>query len=147
MTTDEQCMEIALDQAREALAAGEAPVGACLSRNGETVGAHNAVIATLDPSAHAEIGVIRAACRQWRTTELTGARLFVTVEPCPMCQAACHYAGIEQVVFGASLADMQAVTGRELQSMEQVPGLTLDGGHRRDASLRLLQSWARRQPG
>ncbi|HHQ14588.1 MAG TPA: nucleoside deaminase [Chromatiales bacterium] len=147
MTTDEQCMEIALGQAREALAAGEAPVGACLLHDGETVAAHNAVIATLDPSAHAEISVIRAACRNWRTTGLTGARLFVTVEPCPMCQAACHYAGIQQIVFGASLADMQAVTGRELQMPALVPGLVLDGGHRRDASLRLLHSWARRQSG
>ncbi len=144
MTTDEQCMELALGQAREALAAGEAPVGAYLSRDGRTVGAHNTVIASLDPSAHAELNVIRAACSLWRTTELAGSRLFVTVEPCPMCQAACHYAGIQQVVFGASLADMQAVTGTELQAAP-VPGLSLDGGCRRDASLRLLRAWASRR--
>src|SRR5690606_11000615 len=110
---DEQAfMSAALDMARRGLAAGEVPIGACLVQDGAVVAtAHNAVGAGPDPTAHAEIVLIREACRRLRTTALGGAVLYVTVEPCPMCLAACHYAGVARVVYGAGIADLEAFTG------------------------------------
>ena len=109
-------MRAALEAARRGLLAGEPPVGACLVRDGEiVVTASNGVIGELDATAHAEIRVIREACRQLRSLTLTGCTLYATVEPCPMCLSACHYAGIDAVVFGAALEDMQGVTGGELE--------------------------------
>src|SRR5690606_7898722 len=80
---DEQAfMSAALDMARRGLAAGEVPIGACLVQDGAVVAtAHNAVGAGPDPTAHAEIVLIREACRRLRTTALGGAVLYVTVEP------------------------------------------------------------------
>lgn len=108
-------MRAALEMARRGLAAGGPPVGACLVRNGEIVSRnHNAVVGELDITAHAEIVVIREACRELRTLALEGCVLYVTVEPCPMCLAACHYAGIRSIVCGAPITAMQAITGSEL---------------------------------
>ena len=139
-------MDAALAQARQALLAGETPIGAALVRDGEVVADHNALIAELDPTAHAEIRVLRSAARAWRTLDLAGSRLFVTVEPCPMCRAACHYAGVTEICFGASLADLQAITGRELPPAGTTgDALALSGGYRREACLDLLRAWSARR--
>jgi guanine deaminase len=114
-STNERFMGIALQAARRGLVAGEPPIGACLVKGGEVIVAlHNAVISELDITAHAEMRVIREACRQLRKLELSGCQMFVTVEPCPMCMSACHYAAIAEVIYGARLADMHALTGNEL---------------------------------
>jgi guanine deaminase len=108
-------MHIALQMAERGMAAGGPPVGACLVRAGEVVvAAHNSVIGELDVTAHAEITVIRQACRELRSLSLDGCSLYVTVEPCPMCMAACFYAGIQEIVFGAPISAMQAKTAAEL---------------------------------
>jgi len=108
-------MRTALEMARRGMAAGGPPVGACLVRDGRLVSRnHNAVVSELDITAHAEIVVIREACRELRSLNLEGCVLYVTVEPCPMCLAACHYAGISAIVFGAPIDAMQAITGHEL---------------------------------
>lgn len=148
--THERFMSVALERARRGLAAGEPPVGACLVRDGEVIAAlNNAVIGELDVTAHAEIRVIRAACHRLRSLDLTGCQLFVTVEPCPMCLSACHYASIAHVVYGARLADMHAVTGRELMSLRTdviaspSVNLRLTGDCLRDECRALLDQWAR----
>jgi len=111
----ELLMRAALEMARRGLAAGSPPVGACLVRNGQIISRnHNAVVSELDITAHAEIVVIREACRELRGLQLEGCVLYVTVEPCPMCLAACHYAGIRRIVCGAPITAMQAITGSEL---------------------------------
>jgi guanine deaminase len=108
-------MRAAIEVARRGLAAGEPPIGACIVRGEEIiVTLNNAVISDLDATAHAEIRVIRAACQQLRTLSLDDCVLYATVEPCAMCLTACHYAGINDVVYGASLTDIHAVTGSEL---------------------------------
>ena len=96
-TTDAGHMAVALEQARLALLAGEAPVGACLVDGDGVIAARNGVIGGPDPTAHAELNVIREAARQRRCLGFAGARLYVTVEPCAMCLAACHYAGIDEI--------------------------------------------------
>jgi tRNA(adenine34) deaminase len=133
---------------REALAprgaglAGEPPVGACIVRDGRVIAtAHTAVIAGPDATAHAEMLALRAACRHARTATLAGCELFVTVEPCAMCLAASHYAGIERIWFGVGLSAMQAVTGRELRGAVP-PGLVISGGILADECGALLNSWA-----
>ncbi len=139
--TDETFMRLALAAARRAALAGEPPIGACLVRDGTVVAtAGNAVISELDITAHAEIMLIRDACRRGRTLELAGCTLYTTVEPCAMCRAASHYARIDEIVYAASLADMQALTGAELGA--GAPGPRMRAGCLRDESLALLRAWA-----
>ncbi len=108
-------MQCAIESARRGMAAGEPPIGACLVRDGEAIAtAHNSVVSALDITAHAEIVVIREACQSLRALDLSESHLYVTVEPCAMCLGACHYAGISRVIFGARLADIDALTGNEL---------------------------------
>ena len=146
----EDCMRAALEAARRGLLAGEPPVGACLVRDGEiVVTANNGVIGELDATAHAEIRVIREACRQLRSLSLAGSTLYATVEPCPMCLSACHYAGIDAVVFGAALEDMQGVTGGELEVnhaalMQGGMTLTVTGACLADESRALIAVWSAR---
>ncbi|MEJ2139891.1 MAG: nucleoside deaminase [Gammaproteobacteria bacterium] len=111
----EQFMRAALEMARRGMAAGGAPVGACIACGDELiVTSHNEVVSSLDATAHAEIVAIREACRKSRRLQLDGCALYVTVEPCPMCLAACHYAGIREIYFAAPIQKMQAITGTEL---------------------------------
>jgi len=135
-------MREALAAALRAQLAGEPPVGACIVHEGRVIAtAHTAVIAGPDATAHAEILALRSACRHTRTAFLDGCELFVTVEPCAMCLAASHYAGIERVWFGAGLDAMQAVTGRELKGA--VPGgMTISGGLLASECEALLNDWA-----
>ncbi len=135
-------MQEALAAARRGLLAGEPPIGACVVSDGQVIAtAHTAVIAGPDATAHAEILALRAACQQARTPWLMGCELYVTVEPCAMCLAASHYAGIDRVWFGVGLEAMQAVTGQELQGA--VPeGMSLTGGVLADDCAALLREWS-----
>jgi len=100
---DEALMAIALDEARRGLAAGEVPVGAIVVLEGTIVGrAHNAPITLTDPTAHAEVLALRAAATRLGNYRLTGATLYTTVEPCPMCCGAALHARIGRVVYGAA---------------------------------------------
>ena len=136
-------MRAALAAAGRGQLAGEPPVGACVVQDGQVIAtAHTAVIGGPDATAHAEILALRAACQHLRTPVLTGCQLYATVEPCAMCLAAIHYAGINQVWFGAGLEAMQAATGRELRGA--VPeGMALTGGILAEECASLLGEWAR----
>jgi tRNA(adenine34) deaminase len=101
--TDEDWMGEALALARDAEARGEVPVGAIVVRDGIVLGrGGNAPIAGDDPTAHAEIAALRDAARSVRNYRLTGASLYVTLEPCAMCAGAIFHARIARVVFGAA---------------------------------------------
>src|SRR5215510_7895653 len=96
-------MEAALDQARLALAAGEVPVGAVLVVEDRIVArACNQPITANDPTAHAEVLVLRDAARALGNYRLTDAVVYVTVEPCLMCVGALVHARVREVVYGAS---------------------------------------------
>ena len=102
MATDEDYMKIALEEAAKAAAENEVPVGALLVQDGRILArAHNEPIGGNDPSAHAEMLAIRRACATVGNYRLTGATLFVTLEPCAMCAGAILQARLERVVFGA----------------------------------------------
>ena len=95
-------MEQALAEARNALAAGEVPVGALIVSKGEIVGrGYNQPISAHDPTGHAEIVAMRAAARQLANYRLTGMTLYCTLEPCVMCAGAIVHARIGRLVFGA----------------------------------------------
>jgi len=96
-------MLAALEQAREAQAAGEVPVGAVVVKDGEIIGAgFNAPISGHDPSAHAEMQALRAAGKALGNYRLPGCVLYVTLEPCVMCVGAILHARIERLVYGAA---------------------------------------------
>jgi tRNA(adenine34) deaminase len=95
-------MRAALAQAVAAGARGEVPVGAVLVRGGEIIAAGgNSPIANHDPTAHAEIEVLRAGGRALGSYRLTDTTLYVTLEPCVMCAAAIVHARVRRLVFGA----------------------------------------------
>ena len=99
---DERFMRAALHAARQAHGRGEVPVGAVVVIEGQIAGAGcNQPIGTHDPTAHAEIVAIRDAAQRIGNYRLTGATLYVTIEPCPMCVGAMVHARIARLVFGA----------------------------------------------
>lgn len=100
---DEEMMRRALEEARRAALAGEAPVGAVVvgADGAVLAAAGNAPVAGGDPTAHAEILAMREACRKIGNYRLPGATLYVTLEPCAMCAGAISHARIARLVVGA----------------------------------------------
>ncbi|MES2026171.1 MAG: tRNA adenosine(34) deaminase TadA [Pseudomonadota bacterium] len=96
-------MRQALDQAHNAWALGEVPVGAIVVKDGQVIATgFNQPIGTHDPTAHAEIMALRAAATILGNYRLPGCEMFVTLEPCAMCSGAMIHARLSRVVFGAS---------------------------------------------
>lgn len=115
-------MEAALDQARQGLAAGEVPVGAVLVMGDAIVAsAFNQPISASDPTAHAEVLVLREAARAVGNYRLTDATVYVTVEPCLMCVGAMVHARVREVVYGAAEPKTGALVSA-LKALES-PGL------------------------
>jgi guanine deaminase len=108
-------MRMANPIAREGMALAPSPFGATIVR-GTTVLAceHNVVWRTPDATAHAEVTAIRAACKAVADVKLAGTTIYSTTEPCPMCFAAIHWAGIDRIVYGASIADARRAGFSEL---------------------------------
>ena len=99
----QQYMGFAIAQAENAVSVNEVPVGAILvDDSGDIIAsAHNAPLSTCDPTAHAEIRVLRQAGQAVGNYRLTGTTLYVTVEPCCMCAGAIIHARVRRLVFGA----------------------------------------------
>lgn len=88
------------------LGAKGGPFGAVIVRDGRIVGeGANAVTATYDPTAHAEVNAIRDACRNLGSFTLSGCNLYTSCEPCPMCLAASYWARLDAIYYGCSAAD------------------------------------------
>ena len=101
--TDEELMEIALEEARAATMHGDVPVGAVVAVGGELVARrHNEREHLGDPTAHAEVLALRDAAEALGSWRLSDATMVVTLEPCPMCAGAIQQARVERVVFGAA---------------------------------------------
>jgi tRNA(adenine34) deaminase len=95
-------MRAALAEARAGLAAGEVPIGAIVVLDDVIIGqAHNAPIASSDPTAHAEVLALREAAQKTGNYRLPGAALYATLEPCMMCCGAAIHARVARVVYGA----------------------------------------------
>ncbi len=106
-----EAMEIALQEAEEAAARGEVPVGAVITdAEGNILArAGNRTLELKDPSAHAEMLAIREACRRTGSERLPGCDLYVTLEPCAMCAAVVSYARIRRLYFAADDPKMGGV--------------------------------------
>jgi len=95
-------MQLALEAAADAAAAGEVPVGAVLTQGAQILAvSRNAQIGDCDPTAHAEIRALRAGARLLNNYRLPGTTLYVTLEPCAMCCGALIHARVERLVFAA----------------------------------------------
>lgn len=102
MTKDEEWMQIAINEARIAKEENEVPVGAVLVKHNKIIAkARNQPISKSDPTAHAEIQLIRSAGKKLNNYRLVGSSLYVTLEPCIMCIGAMMHARIERLVYGA----------------------------------------------
>jgi len=102
MNNDLNFMKKALEEAKKAFKKGEVPVGAVLTLNDEIVSiGHNTAIASNDPSAHAEVNVIRDAAKKLNNYRLKGTSLYVTLEPCIMCCGLLIHSRIENLIFSA----------------------------------------------
>jgi tRNA(adenine34) deaminase len=100
--TDVDLMRAAMAEAEKAKASDEIPVGAIVARSGEIIGrGFNRTIQDCDPSAHAEVVAIRQAAANQNNHRLSGATIYVTLEPCAMCVGAMIQARIQRLVFGA----------------------------------------------
>jgi tRNA(adenine34) deaminase len=101
MMTHEHYMRVALDDAAAAGREGNRPVGSLIVRGGEILAkGRNTVTIDFDPSAHAEVAALRVACRSLKTIDLSGATLYSTLEPCPMCLWAMLEAKVSKLVLG-----------------------------------------------
>jgi tRNA(adenine34) deaminase len=146
----EQLMRAAVEQAERSLAAGEVPIGAVVSLDGEIIGrGFNQTISASDPTAHAEIVAIRDAGRAVGNYRLTGATLCVTVEPCLMCVGALVHARIATLVFGALEPKSGAV--RSTVRAGELPGLNhrfeVVSGVLEEPCRELLQAFFRERRG
>ena len=111
MTGDDEAMRLALAEAELALAGGDVPVGAVL------LDADGAVLATgrnerektHDPTAHAEVVAIRAACRQLGSFNLQGCEMYTSCEPCPMCLGAIYWARLDRVYYANTRIEAAAI--------------------------------------
>ena len=103
MKNDTKWMMLALNEAKLAQDQGEIPVGSILVKQNTLIAqAHNQSILNNDPTAHAEIQLLRKAGDQQKNYRLIGSTLYVTLEPCAMCFGAMIHARIDRIVFGAS---------------------------------------------
>ncbi len=105
---DREFMRIAIDKMRQAgvLDKTGGPFGAVIVLNGKVISvAGNSVLKDNDPSAHAEVNAIREACRKLGTVDLSGAVIYTSCEPCPMCYSAAYWARIGKVFYAASYSD------------------------------------------
>ena len=103
MTTDEQYMRMALEEAKAAWEQGEIPVGAVVVAQGRVIGrGHNLTETLHDVTAHAEMQAITAAAETLGGKYLTGCALYVTVEPCVMCAGAIGWSQLGRLIYGAS---------------------------------------------
>ena len=146
----ETFMRAALEQARLAIDAGEVPIGAVVAIDDQIVArAFNQPIRAVDPTAHAEVLALRAAAQQLGNYRLTGAMLYVTVEPCLMCVGALVHARVKEVVFGAveprSGALVSTVRGHEIAGLNHRVAVT--GGVLEADCRDLIQQFFREKRG
>ncbi|MBP3400351.1 MAG: tRNA adenosine(34) deaminase TadA [Selenomonadales bacterium] len=119
---DEEYMGLALVEARKAYELGEVPIGAVVVKDGEVIAtAYNLRETGHDATAHAEVLAIRRACEKIGHWRLTGATLYVTIEPCPMCAGALVMSRVDRLVYGA--ADYKAGAVESLFNITNHSGL------------------------
>lgn len=108
--TKEQLMREAIRLSEENVTNGGGPFGAVIARDGKIVATGvNRVTANNDPTAHAEVSAIRAACEKLNTFDLSGCEIYTSCEPCPMCLGAIYWAHIDKIYYGNDKDDAKAI--------------------------------------
>jgi guanine deaminase len=141
-------MQEAIRLAEQGMKSGNGgPFGAVIVRNERIIGSGwNRVLATNDPTAHAEIVAIRDACERTGSYWLEGCRIYVSCEPCPMCLAAVYWARIEELVYAATRKDAAAIEFADDRIYREI---CLPAGKRslnisqclRPEALQVMQKW------
>jgi len=116
--TPEDFMRLALEEAKQ----GDSPYGAVIVKDNEVVAkGYNTVKRDCDPSAHAEMNVIRSLTAKIKNPSLEGYIIYATGEPCPMCATVCVWAGVSEIIIGASIKDLISVNQSQIDlSCEEV---------------------------
>ena len=148
MNLEKKYMELAIEKAYEGIRNGQAPFGACIVKADQIIAIeHNIVWREKDPTAHAEVVAIGQACKKLDTILLEGAVIYSTTEPCPMCFAACHWARISCIVYGASIQDAAAAGFNELMisnnklKQETSSPISITAGFMDDTCRQLFKNW------
>lgn len=145
---EEDYMRMAIGAAEKSISDGQTPFGACIVKDDVVLACeHNRVWKDTDITAHAEIVAIRKACKMVGDIDLSGAVLYSTCEPCPMCLAAAHWARIGRVVYGASISDAREAGFNEMTISNDVmvregqSPLLIQGGFLKSECAGLFKAW------
>ena len=134
--TKEELMRKAIELSVKNVAEGGGPFGAVIARNGEIVATGvNRVTDEYDPTAHAEVSAIRAACRKLNTFDLSGCEIYTSCEPCPMCLGAIYWAHLDRMYYGNNQHDAAEIGFDDAFIYEEI---ALKPEERRLAPTRLL---------
>jgi guanine deaminase len=135
MENDRKYLLRAVEIAENGIKNGGGPFGAVIIRNDKIVSeAYNKVVLTSDPTAHAEVNVIRQAASDLKTHDLSDCTLYTSCEPCPMCLGAIYWAGIKKVVYACDRTDAEEAGFSDKLIYEEI---ALDPGNRKITFLRL----------
>ncbi|WP_040351702.1 nucleoside deaminase [Blastopirellula marina] len=116
MISPVELMQLAIEKAKQGIAARQSPFGCAIAVDGEVVAvSHNLVLQTVDATAHAEVTALRVACQKVGEILLPRAQVATTCEPCPMCAAALHWARVAEIYYGATIDDAAAAGFNELR--------------------------------
>lgn len=134
--TKEELMRKAIELSVKNVAEGGGPFGAVIARDGEIVATGvNRVTDEHDPTAHAEVSAIRAACRKLNTFDLSGCEIYTSCEPCPMCLGAIYWAHLDRMYYGNNQHDAAEIGFDDAFIYEEI---ALKPEERRLAPTRLL---------
>ncbi|MBR5886489.1 MAG: nucleoside deaminase [Alistipes sp.] len=148
---DEKFMQLAIDLSIDNVANGGGPFGAVIVRDGKIIATGtNRVTANCDPTAHAEVNAIRAACSKLGEFKLAGCTIYSSCEPCPMCLSALYWAGVERILYGNTKEDAKAIAFDDSFIYEQI---ALDHESRsipcinfmRDKALKGFAAWSEKE--
>ena len=120
--SENKFMRMAIELSKESVAKGGGPFGAVIVRDGEVVATgSNSVTLLNDPTAHAEVSAIRAACQAVGNFDLKGCEIYSSCEPCPMCLSAIYWAGIERIYYANTREDAAAIGFDDAFIYDQIP--------------------------
>ncbi len=113
--SDEIFMSLAIKKALKGVKKGQAPFGACIIKNNKVISCeHSTVLKDTNIISHAEMNAIKKACKKLKSINLKDCIIYSTVEPCPMCFSAIHWAKISKIIYGASENDAKKAGFNEL---------------------------------
>lgn len=144
---ENEYMEIAISEARDGIFNNDGgPFGSVIVKDGKIIGqGHNMVVANNDSTCHGEISAIRNAEQEIKSFDLSGAELYTTGEPCPMCLAACMWANIDRVYYGCTIEDNEMIGFRDKKFDQMFGGREAFSDYLvqtdRDACLKLFEEY------